>query len=167
MFTVTLQLSDDSASGNYHSFLSMAPLNGVLPEPSSWAGISLLSLGFVALLYVVEKLFFVQPLPKGVPFIREPPGATRFSLKTRWAYMTDCANLHKEAYEKVSLGLSSILAIFPLPEAALNNRGRWLTPDTSTWRKARPSSFLGWAFAKSSSCPRAPTNGSIAMTITN
>lgn len=74
--------------------------NHFLLGPSSWSGISLIALGVVAILYVVEKLFFAQPLPKGVPFIREPPGATRFSLKTRWAYMTDCVNLHKEAYEK-------------------------------------------------------------------
>ncbi|KAJ4420297.1 hypothetical protein N0V85_000646 [Neurospora sp. IMI 360204] len=78
----------------------MALLAHFLPEPSSWTGIGLLSLGFVAILYVVEKVFFAQPLPKGVPFIREPQGATHFSLKTRWAYITDCVNLHKEAYEK-------------------------------------------------------------------
>ncbi|KAK3951082.1 cytochrome P450 [Pseudoneurospora amorphoporcata] len=74
-------------------------INSAVSKPSSWAGIGLLSLGFVALLYVVEKKFFAQCLPKGVPFIREPLVATRFSLKTRWAYITDCANLHKEAYE--------------------------------------------------------------------
>ena len=81
----------------------MAPLNGFLPEPSSSSGIGLLALGFVAVLYVVERLFFAQPLPKDVPFFREPPGATRFSLKTRWAFHTDCANLYKEVYDKVSL----------------------------------------------------------------
>lgn len=85
----------------------MAPLAHFLPEPSSSAGIALIALGVVAILFVVEKLFFAQPLPKGVPFIREPPGATRFSLKTRWAYLTDCVSLHKEAYEKVSFSSSS------------------------------------------------------------
>lgn len=52
-------------------------------------------------LYGLDALVSV-PYPKGVPLLREPPGATRFSLKTRIAYYTDCAALYKEAYENVS-----------------------------------------------------------------
>jgi hypothetical protein len=41
--------------------------------------------------------------PANLPRIREKEGATRFTLKTRLAYYTDCQNLYSEAYEKVSL----------------------------------------------------------------
>ncbi|KFX93485.1 hypothetical protein O988_06800 [Pseudogymnoascus sp. VKM F-3808] len=40
--------------------------------------------------------------PPNLPRVREPAGATRFSLKTRWDYYTDCKSLYKEAYETYS-----------------------------------------------------------------
>ena len=40
--------------------------------------------------------------PDYIPRVREPENATRFSLKTRLAYYTECEQLYKEAYEQVS-----------------------------------------------------------------
>jgi hypothetical protein len=53
---------------------------------------------WAAILYVTRIRY-----PANLPLIREKEGATRFSLKTRLAYYTDCQNLLIEAYEKVSL----------------------------------------------------------------
>lgn len=39
--------------------------------------------------------------PANLPRLREHEGATRFSLKTRIAYYTECKNMYREAYDKV------------------------------------------------------------------
>ena len=36
-----------------------------------------------------------------LPLVRERPGKRFFSLRTRWAYYTDCANLYRDAYHNV------------------------------------------------------------------
>ncbi|KAL3466934.1 cytochrome P450 [Aspergillus heterothallicus] len=51
------------------------------------------------ILYLVNALFLTPPLPKGIALIREPPGKTSFSLKTRWAYLTNCEAIFREAYQ--------------------------------------------------------------------
>lgn len=52
-------------------------------------------------LYMLNIIVSV-PYPKDIPLLREPVGATRFSLKTRVAYYTNCSSLFSEAYENVS-----------------------------------------------------------------
>lgn len=65
------------------------------------------SVGLVAVLLLLIALFLVinsltsTPHPPGVPLIREPPGATRFSLRTQLAYYTDYQNILQEAYDDV------------------------------------------------------------------
>lgn len=71
------------------------------------------SVGLVVVLLLLLALFFVinsrtsTPNPPGVPLIREPPGATRFSLRTRLAYYTDYQNILQEAYDDVCTFVSS------------------------------------------------------------
>ncbi|KAK2009715.1 cytochrome P450 [Colletotrichum eremochloae] len=77
----------------------MAPISHLLPAVTSISGISLLALGPVVLLYVISRAFYSVPYPKGIPLLGEPDGATRFSIRTRWRYYTDCTGLFREAYE--------------------------------------------------------------------
>ena len=79
----------------------MAPLSPFLPEFDSPLGIALIAFAAIAVLYFVNAAFLADPFPKDVPLIREPPGKRSFSLRTRWAYMTDCEALFREAYENV------------------------------------------------------------------
>ncbi|KAI8654609.1 hypothetical protein NCS57_01207500 [Fusarium keratoplasticum] len=76
----------------------MAPLLlDRLPSLTSPLGIVLVVLVTVFVLYSVENLIHV-PYPPGIPLIREPEGTRRFSLRTRYAYLTDCQALFREAY---------------------------------------------------------------------
>ncbi|KAL6354335.1 hypothetical protein LRP88_11664 [Fusarium phalaenopsidis] len=76
----------------------MAPLlPDQLPSLTSPLGIVLVVLVTISVLYFVENLIHV-PYPPGIPLIREPEGARRFSLRTRYAYLTDCQALFREAY---------------------------------------------------------------------
>lgn len=60
--------------------------------------------GFITALIGFSILYFVTiRYPSNLPRVREPPGATRFRLKTRLAFLTDCKALFNEAYEKVSI----------------------------------------------------------------
>jgi hypothetical protein len=71
-----------------------------LPTLTSPLGIaSVLVVLFIAL-FITEKLINV-PYPPDIPLIREPKGARRFSLRTRWAYLTDCKALFHDAYHDV------------------------------------------------------------------
>ena len=81
----------------------MAPLSPFLPEFGSPLGIALIAFAAIAVLHVVNAAFLADPFPKDVQLIREPPGKRSFSLRTRWAYMTDCENLFREAYEDVRM----------------------------------------------------------------
>lgn len=79
----------------------MAPLLlDQLPSLTSPLGIALVVLVTIVVLYFVENLIHV-PYPTGIPLIREPEGARRFSLRTRYAYLTDCQALFREAYHDV------------------------------------------------------------------
>ncbi|KAJ4312060.1 hypothetical protein N0V84_010133 [Fusarium piperis] len=76
----------------------MAPLLlDHLPSLTSPLGIVSVVLVTILVLYLVENLIHV-PYPPGIPLIREPEGARRFSLRTRYAYLTDCQALFREAY---------------------------------------------------------------------
>ncbi|KAH8688748.1 putative cytochrome P450 [Talaromyces proteolyticus] len=79
----------------------MAPVS-ILPDLDGSLGIALLCFVLLTVLYTINVLFFRVASPKGVPLIREPPGNTSFSFKTRLAYFTDCKSLYREAYENYS-----------------------------------------------------------------
>ncbi|MCJ1396113.1 hypothetical protein MMC18_009002 [Xylographa bjoerkii] len=55
---------------------------------------------FLAALYFSSRFFSIR-YPPNLPRVREN-GKTRFSLRTRLAYYTDCANLFREAYDTYS-----------------------------------------------------------------
>ncbi|WZH41935.1 cytochrome P450 [Fusarium acuminatum] len=68
-----------------------------LPTVTSPLGIASVLVVLVIALFITEKLISV-PYPPDIPLIREPKGARRFSLRTRWAYLTDCKALFHDAY---------------------------------------------------------------------
>ena len=55
------------------------------------------------ILFFIDYLLLRVPYPKGIPLLREPEGATWFSLRTRLAYYTNCEALFRDAYQNVSL----------------------------------------------------------------
>ncbi|TDZ46961.1 Cytochrome P450 monooxygenase tenB [Colletotrichum trifolii] len=77
----------------------MAPTSQLLPAMTSWSGMGLLALGATIILFLVDRMLRV-PMPKGIPLIGEPEGATRFSVRTIARYYTDCAGLFREAYDE-------------------------------------------------------------------
>lgn len=82
----------------------MAPTLDNLPPLTSPLGLTAIALSCFVLVYLLERYLSV-PYPPGMPLLREPEGAKRFSLKTRLAYYTDCAGLFHEAYNDVSSSL--------------------------------------------------------------
>lgn len=63
----------------------------------------------LTVLLILVSLFLVNhvlsiPDPKGIPLIRERPGAKRFSLRNYLAYYSGADKLYEEAYHGVSLG---------------------------------------------------------------
>lgn len=89
----------------------MALFESLLPQQQQLGSSAVYFALFSALvfvgLYSLNALISV-PYPKGVPLLREPPGATRFTLKTRLAYYTDCPSLYREAWENVSDDLQDL-----------------------------------------------------------
>ena len=83
----------------------MAPIAAwmAIPGLASPLGIALVTAGVVIGLLTLQHLIFGVPYPEGVALIREPPGARRFSLRTRLAYYTDCRRLYDEAWHNVRL----------------------------------------------------------------
>lgn len=69
---------------------------------SSFQAIVLMIISTAVLAHLVVGYFTQVSYPPNLPRVREPAGATRFSLKTRWAYYTNCKALYKEAYETAS-----------------------------------------------------------------
>lgn len=69
---------------------------------SSLQAIGLAIIFIAALAHLLVGYFTQVRYPPNLPRVREPAGATRFSLRTRWAYYTDCKALYKEAYETAS-----------------------------------------------------------------
>ncbi|KAF4503532.1 cycloheximide-inducible CIP70 (cytochrome P450 family) [Fusarium agapanthi] len=72
---------------------------GLLARVASPLGIAAIVVIGVVAICVIDKLTAV-PYPPDIPLIREPKGARRFSLRTRWAYLTDCQALFYEAYHE-------------------------------------------------------------------
>jgi hypothetical protein len=71
-----------------------------LPALTSPLGIASVAAFLLVALFITEKLLSV-PYPPGIPLIREPEGARRFSLRTRWQYLTNCQPMFYEAYHEV------------------------------------------------------------------
>lgn len=101
-----------------------------LPTLTSPLGIASVAAILLISLFITEKLLSV-PYPPSIPLIREPEGARRFSLRTRWQYLTNCQPMYYEAYHKVHIPL-------------LVNGKIILTHD-STSNKAKQSLFLASA----------------------
>ncbi|EYB26844.1 hypothetical protein FG05_09195 [Fusarium graminearum] len=70
-----------------------------LPTLTSPLGIASVAAILLISLFITEKLLSV-PYPPSIPLIREPEGARRFSLRTRWQYLTNCQPMYYEAYHK-------------------------------------------------------------------
>jgi hypothetical protein len=70
---------------------------------SSFQTIALAAIFIAVFAHLVIGYLTQVRYPPNLPRVREPAGATRFSLKTRWDYYTDCKSLYKEAYETVSI----------------------------------------------------------------
>lgn len=62
------------------------------------------SLLIVIVMYLSHRLTSIS-YPAELPRVREPAGKTRFSLKTRLSYFTDCEALFEEAYEKARINI--------------------------------------------------------------
>ncbi|EOO00787.1 putative cytochrome p450 protein [Phaeoacremonium minimum UCRPA7] len=114
----------------------MAPLSPFLPEFGSPLGIAAIAFVVIASLYIINSLIS-PPFPKDVPYIREPPGKRSFSLRTRWAYLTDCQPLFREAYENYSKkGKPVIIPGFGV-------RKELIMPTSSMrWVQAQPDTVL-------------------------
>ncbi|OJJ46552.1 hypothetical protein ASPZODRAFT_66197 [Penicilliopsis zonata CBS 506.65] len=111
---------------------------------SSPIGLGLLGVGALAALYLLHILLDV-PLPKGVDRIREPPGKTSFSWKTRLAYVTDCQQLFHEAYHEYSKKGKAVI----IP--GVGARSELILPVSSMrWALRQPEHVLnvGEAFAE-------------------
>ena len=108
----------------------MAPTLEDLPALTSPLGLVILALGGLVLVYVLERFIVSVPYPPGMPLVREPEGARRFSIRTRLAYYLDCERLFKDAYNNVNLSN-------PLLHACLQL--------SSTPRKVSLSWFPAWA----------------------
>lgn len=79
----------------------MAGLFSVLLGLDTWQKIGLLVAIFLTAVFTIRQKFTIH-YPANLPRVREN-GRTRFSLKTRLAYYTDCQNLFREIYDNVRL----------------------------------------------------------------
>ncbi|RGP76465.1 ent-kaurene oxidase [Fusarium sporotrichioides] len=115
-----------------------------LPALTSPLGIaSVAAILFIAL-YITEKLLSV-PYPPGIPLIREPEGARRFSLRTRWQYLTNCQPMFYEAYHQyLKKGKAVVLPGFGIRIEVL------LPQNQMKWVMSQPDHVLdqGKAFAE-------------------
>ncbi|KAF4944618.1 hypothetical protein FSARC_14623 [Fusarium sarcochroum] len=121
-----------------------------LPSIKSPLGILAIAVAIFVVLYVAELLINV-PYPPEIPLIREPKGARRFSLRTRWAYLTDCQSLFNEAYHQylkvgkpvvlpgfgfrieIMLPQSQMKWVFNQPEETLNLHKAFSEIDQVKW----------------------------------
>jgi hypothetical protein len=111
-------------------------LSGVvkcIPHEIGLLGVAAFTFGGIALVLLVDVWFFAKPLPPGMALVREPPGATSFSLRTRLAYFTDCKALFREAYDEVSqsrsLAMKCILTRAPVPKEGDSRRHTCFHPE--------------------------------------
>jgi hypothetical protein len=73
-------------------------------NPSAFQVVALIAF-IVFIIITISLIFFTIRYPRNLPRVREKEGKTRFRLKTRLAYYTDCRNLYYDAYENVRLEL--------------------------------------------------------------
>ncbi|KAL2819035.1 cytochrome P450 [Aspergillus cavernicola] len=107
-----------------------------MPEVSV-LGIALFCLIPAALLYLFNLIFLQIAHPKDVPFIREAPGKTSFSWKTRLAYLTDCESIFREAYREYSKnGKPVVIPGFGLRTEII------LPPSSLRWVLSQPDNVL-------------------------
>ncbi|KAL3478474.1 cytochrome P450 [Aspergillus californicus] len=117
-----------------------------LPEVNSLVTVVLPA----ALLYVIHLLFFRIVIPPNVPFVREPPGKTSFSWRTRLAYLTDCESIFREAYHNVSYRELRIASITANQAAQYSKQGKAVVVPGFGVRNEviLPVSSLRWVLAQ-------------------
>ncbi|KAH6887763.1 cytochrome P450 [Thelonectria olida] len=112
-------------------------LHGLLPAWPSPLGLAYAFAGCILIIIVCERFFLGVPYPKGIPLIREPEGARRFSLRTRLAYYTDCEALFREAYQNYGKkGLPVVLPGLGVRHDVI------MPPSIMSWILAQPESVL-------------------------
>ncbi|KAM5343521.1 hypothetical protein ACJ41O_012058 [Fusarium nematophilum] len=115
-----------------------------LPSLTSPLGIALVASAGIVVLFLIERLINV-PYPPGIPLIREREGARWFSLRTRFAYLTDCETLFQEAYHNyLKKGKPVVVPGFGFRKEVL------LPQSSMKWILAQPEEVLhlGEAFAE-------------------
>ncbi|CAI6090501.1 unnamed protein product [Clonostachys chloroleuca] len=112
----------------------------LLRQPAYLLGLyALIACGvaFCAVVYLVERFIVSVPYPDNIPLIREAPGARRFSLRTRWAYYTDCKALFKDAWDNyLKLGKPVVIPGMGFRKEVL------LPPSMIRWVLVQPASRL-------------------------
>ncbi|KAK9785896.1 putative Cytochrome P450 [Seiridium cardinale] len=78
----------------------MAPSISILPNIGDRFCSAFICLAILVVVFAAYHTFFVIHYPSNLPLAGEPAGRRWFSLRTRWRYLTDCASLYREAYEK-------------------------------------------------------------------
>jgi hypothetical protein len=68
----------------------------------NWLGIWIVAAAGIGILFAkfLIQSFRSVTIPPGIPRVRDE-ARIKFSVKTRWAYMTNCRDLYHEAYERV------------------------------------------------------------------
>lgn len=90
------------------------------------------------LLYLIDIYFLTPPYPKGVPLIREPPNARRFSLRTRLAFYRDNNALQREAWELyLKRGKPVIVPLLGYSSELI------MPPSSLKWINSQPESVIG------------------------
>ncbi|CEI41467.1 hypothetical protein FVEN_g3634 [Fusarium venenatum] len=115
-----------------------------LPALTSPLGIASVAAILLIALFITEKILSV-PYPPGVPLIREPEGSRRFSLRTRWQYLTNCQPMFYEAYHQyLKQGKAVVLPGFGVRIEVL------LPQNQMKWTMSQPDHVLdqGKAFAE-------------------
>lgn len=132
------------------------------PQLTSPIGLGIVVIGSLVALYLLERHVLSVPYPEGIPLVREPEGARRFSLRTRLAYFVDCEALFRDAYVNVG-PYSPWLTTPELTKPQYSKKGKpvvvpgvgfrkevILPPSSMRWVLAQPESVLdvGAAFAE-------------------
>ncbi|KUI70346.1 Ent-kaurene oxidase [Cytospora mali] len=122
----------------------MASLHMALPPLGSPLGLALAFSVLCIVLYVVNS-YIATPYPKGIALVREPPGAKRFSWRTRLTYYLDCPSLFREAYHEYAKKGKPVI----IP--GIGARAEIILPTSSMrWALSQPDEVMsvGDAFAE-------------------
>ncbi|KAK9769887.1 hypothetical protein SCAR479_13432 [Seiridium cardinale] len=92
--------SSGPSSVRCQTIRAMAPSISILPNIGDRFGSAFICLAILVVVFAAYHTFFVIHYPSNLPLAGEPAGRRWFSLRTRWRYLTDCASLYREAYEK-------------------------------------------------------------------